>query len=69
MKVILCVCERERETFFSWKTKIYTYLQGKKLLSSKGNGQCFGNDLLLHIASTPVVGVDGDFSYLPRARH
>lgn len=50
------MCER---IFFSWKAKLCTYLQGKKLLPSKGNGQCFINDLLLHIARMSVVGVDG----------
>lgn len=29
------------------------------MLSSEGNGQVFINDLVLHVASTSVVGVDG----------
>lgn len=53
------VCMCKRETSFSWKADIYMHLQGKKLLCSKGNEQCFINDLLLHIASTSAVGVDG----------
>lgn len=59
---------RERKTFFSWKAERYTYLQGKKLLSSKGNGQCFINDLLLHTANTSVVGGGWGLSYLPRSQ-
>lgn len=41
------------------------YPQGKKLLSSKENRQCFINDLLLHIPSMPVVRVDGVLAISP----
>lgn len=57
--------------FFSYSRAIYVsvYCRVKELLSSKGNGQCFISDLLLHIAGMCVGGGGGKggFSYRPRA--
>lgn len=57
MKASMSVYAQERLLFL--ESRAIPYLQGKKLLSSVWNGQCFIKDLLLQIGSMPVARGDG----------